>query len=44
MSPTCVPVRLAVAAGVLSRGTMGLKSLPPETACFIDQIKSRRQI
>jgi membrane protein required for colicin V production len=25
-------------------GQMGLKSLPPETAAFIDQIKSRRQI
>jgi membrane protein required for colicin V production len=25
-------------------GQMGLKSLPPETAAFIDQIRSRRQI
>ena len=25
-------------------GQKGLKALPPETAAFIDQIKSRRQI
>ena len=36
------PARLAAAADAVEGRQMGLKSLPPETAAFIDQLKKNR--